>query len=157
MLYKTILVPHAGTKADDKALVHAINFASSGKIIILHVVEEIQHPPTFALSPSETRKLINSIDSANESFRKDMEKIMKQKVEMCKKSKISSDSIVVIGSPADEILKIVKSKKIDLIVMAKRRKLKGVKRLLGLGSVSRTISENVSCPVLLIDIEKTES
>jgi nucleotide-binding universal stress UspA family protein len=157
LLYKTILVPHAGTKADDQALVHTINLVSSGKIIILHVVEEIQHPPTFALSPTETRKLINSIDSANESFRKDMEKIMKQKVEMCKKSKISADSIVVIGSPADEILKIIKSKKIDLIVMAKRRKLKGVKRLLGLGSVSRTISENASCPVLLIDIEKTES
>lgn len=156
-MYKTILVPHAGTKADDKALTHAINFANSGKIIILHVVEEIQHPPTFALSPSETRKLINSIDSTNESFRNDMEKIMKQKVEMCKKAKISADSIVVIGSPTDEILKVVKSKKIDLIVMAKRRKLKGVKRLLGLGSVSRTISENVSCPVLLIDIEKTES
>jgi len=38
--------------------------------------------------------------------------------------------------------------------MAKRRKLKGVKKLLGMGSVSRKIAEIVSCPVLLIDIEK---
>ena len=115
------------------------------------------HQPTFALSSSERRKLLSSIDSANASFRKDMEQVMEKKIKLCKKSKIVSEYRVVIGSPADEILKIVKSKKIDLIVMAKRRNLKGVKRLLGLGSVSRKISENVSCPVLLVDIEKAKS
>ena len=154
-MYKTILVPHSGTKGEDEVLKHAINLAKpTGKIIVLHVVEGILHPPTFALSSSERRKLLSSIDSANRSFRKDMEKVMQQKADLCKKSKISSDSLVSIGSPSDEILKIVKNKKIDLIIMAKRRKLKGIKKLLGLGSVSRKISENVSCPVLLIDIEK---
>ncbi|TFH00818.1 MAG: universal stress protein, partial [Nitrosopumilus sp.] len=59
-----------------------------------------------------------------------------------------------IGSAAEEILKIVKNQKIDLIVMAKRRKLKGFKSLLSLGSVSRKIVENTSCPVLMIDAEK---
>ena len=154
-MYKTILVPHAGTKAGDEALKHALNLAMpSGKIILLHVVEAIQHPPTFALSSTERRKLLSSINSANESFRQDMEQVMQQKIELCKKSKIASEYRVVIGSPSDEILKLVKNKKIDLIVMAKRRKLKGIKKLLGLGSVSRKISENVSCPVLLVDIEK---
>lgn len=154
-MYKTILVPHAGTKAGDVSLMHAIYLAgSSGKIILLHVVEEIQRPPTFALSSSEQRKILNSIRSANESIRQDMEKIIQEKVEMCRRSKVPSESFVVIGSPADEILKLVKNKKVDIIVMAKRRKLKGVKRLLGMGSVSRKIAENVSCPVLLIDIEK---
>jgi len=47
-----------------------------------------------------------------------------------------------------------KNQRIDLIVMAKRRKLKGIKRLMMLGSVSRKILEHVSCPVLMIDIEK---
>ncbi|MCV0373653.1 MAG: universal stress protein [Nitrosarchaeum sp.] len=154
-MYKTILVPHAGTKAGDESLRHAIYLAgSSGKIILLHVVEEIQRPPTFALSSSEQRKILNSIRSANESLRQDMEKVIQEKVEMCRKSKVPFESFVVIGSPADEILKIVKNKKVDIIVMAKRRKLKGVKKLLGMGSVSRKIAENVSCPVLLIDIEK---
>jgi len=40
-----------------------------------------------------------------------------------------------------------------LIVMSKRRKLKGMKKLLSLGSVSRKVVENVTCPVTLIDIE----
>ncbi len=59
-----------------------------------------------------------------------------------------------MGSPADEILKIAKNEKVDLIVIAKRQKLKGIKKLFGLGSVSRKIVENVTCHVLLIDIEK---
>ena len=154
-MYKAILVPHSGTKGEDEILKHAINLAKpAGKIILLHVVEELQHPPTFALSSSESRKLLSAIDSTNKSLRKDMEKVMQQKTDLCKKSKVASEYIVSIGSPSDEILKVAKNKKIDLIIMAKRRKLKGIKKLLGLGSVSRKISENVSCPVLLVDIGK---
>ena len=47
-----------------------------------------------------------------------------------------------------------KNKKIDLIVMAKRKKLKGIKSLRTLGSVSRKIVENASCPVLMMNAEK---
>ena len=54
----------------------------------------------------------------------------------------------------ETILDVVEKEKVNLIVMAKRRKLKGVKKLLSLGSVSRKIVENISCPVLLIDVEK---
>jgi len=35
--------------------------------------------------------------------------------------------------------------------MAKRKKIKG---LLSLGSVSRKVVENTSCPVFMLDIEK---
>ena len=87
-------------------------------------------------------------------MKKSMEKEMAKRVEKCQKNEINSHQKVVIGSAAEEILKIVKNQKIDLIVMAKRRKLKGFKSLLSLGSVSRKIVENTSCPVLMIDAEK---
>ena len=83
-----------------------------------------------------------------------MEKEMTKRVETCKKNKIKPHLKVVTGLPAEEILKIVKNQKIDLIVMAKRRKLKGIKSLLTLGSVSRKIIESTSCPVLMMDAEK---
>ena len=79
---------------------------------------------------------------------------MTNQVELCKKSGLDARLIITIGSARDEILKIIKKQKIDLVVMAKRRKLKGFKRLFTLGSVSRNIAENTSCPVLMIDIEK---
>ncbi|HSB49852.1 MAG TPA: universal stress protein [Nitrosopumilaceae archaeon] len=155
-MYKTILVPHAGTKAGDEALKHAIHIAksSSSKIFILHIIEEISHPLTFALANSEREKLLSSIREANESIRKDMEKQMQKKIEMCKKQGLQTVIQVVTGNAAEHIINLVKEKGIDLIVMAKRRKLKGVKKLLTLGSVSRKVVENVTCPVLLIDVEK---
>ncbi|KAF6244615.1 universal stress protein [Nitrosopumilus sp. b2] len=155
-MYKTILVPHGGTPAGDLALKHAIHAAkeSSSKIILLHVIEEIQHPATFALSESEREKMLNSIQEANESIRQEMVKEMEQRSQECKDENITVQVKVEMGNAAEKILNIVQTENVDLVVMAKRRKLKGVKKLLSLGSVSRKVVENVSCPVTLIDVEK---
>ena len=154
MVYKTILVPHGGTEGGDKALEHAIFAASeSSKIIILHVVEQLQYPPSFALSFSERENLIDSICQANEEMKEDMRKMMEKHIQRCKNHGIESEIRVEIGDAAEHILDLVQKEGVDLIVMAKRRKLKGMKKLLSLGSVSRKIVENVTCPVTLIDIE----
>ena len=155
-MYKTILVPHAGTIAGDEALKHAIFTAkhSSSKIILLHVVEEIPYPPSFALSSSERGKLLKSIHNANEEMRNAMISEMEKRAKICKENNIESSVKVVIGSAAEEILKIIQKNKVDLVVMAKRRKLKGIKSLLTLGSISRKIVENTACPILLMDVEK---
>jgi len=154
-MYNSILVPHAGTPAGDEALKHAIHIAksSSSQIILLHVIEEIMYPPSFALASSERKSLFKSVDDANESIKKDMEKEMEKQKEKCNENHLESEIIVSIGNAAEIILDMVKEKKVDLIVMAKRRKLKGIKKLLSLGSVSRKVVENVNCPVVLVDIE----
>lgn len=154
-MYKTILVPHAGTTAGDEALKHAIHAAkgTSAKIILLHVVEEMQHPMTFALAESERKKLLSNLSDANESIRREMGKEMEKRIAKCKESNVNCEIRVQIGDAAEKILEAVENDNVDLIVMAKRRKLKGMKKLLSLGSVSRKIVENVKCPVNLIDIE----
>ena len=155
-MYKTILVPHAGTPAGDQALKHAIFIAksSSAKIIELHVVEQIlYHPASFALADSERDKLSKSIRDANNEIKNEMEKEMEKKLEQFKENNLETSVKVVTGDAAEEIIRVVEENNVDLIVMAKRRKLKGVKKLLSLGSVSRKIVENVKCPILLIDIE----
>ena len=154
-MYETILVPHAGTFGGDLALKHAIHIASNtSRIIILHIVEELQYPPTYALASSERESLLKSVDDVNEETKKDMEQIMEKYVLQCKENGVKSKVKVVIGDAAEIILDVVKKEKVDLIVMSKRRKLKGVKKLLSLGSVSRKIIENTSCPVLMMDAEK---
>jgi len=157
-MYNTILVPHAGTTEGDKALKHALFAAksSSAKIILLHVVEQIPRPPMFALSSSERKKLLKNIHNADEDIRKGMISEMEKRVKICDENNIKASITVTIGLAADEILKIIKKQKVDLVVMAKRRKLKGLKSLLTLGSVSRKIVENTACPILLVDIEKNE-
>jgi len=155
-MYDTILVPHAGTPAGDLALKHAIHIAksSSSKIIILHIIEDFPHLPVFTLHASQVTKIKREIVKVTKEMKTVMEKEMTKRTETCKKNGIDSHLKIVVGLPDEEILKIVKNQKIDLIVMAKRRKLKGIKSLLTLGSVSRKIVERTSCPVLMIDVEK---
>ena len=155
-MYTNILVPHAGTPAGDEALKHAILIAksSSSQIILLHVIEDFPHVPVFFLHTSQVSKIKREIAMVTKDMKIVMEKEMLKRVETCQKNEIKSYLKIVTGLPAEEILKIVNNQKIDLIVMAKRRKLKGIKGLLSLGSVSRKIVESTSCPVLMIDAEK---
>ena len=152
-MYKKILVPHAGTPAGDKALKHAVHIAKldSSEILILHVVEALQRPPTFALSGLEAKSLVRAFRKAAKESVINREKEMEIKVEHYKLQNINICYKVVIGYADEEITKYVKNHKFDLIIMAKRRNLPGIKRLLSLGSVSRKIIEIGRCPVLLID------
>lgn len=155
-MYKKILVPHAGTSAGDLALNHAIHIgkSSSSEIILLHIIEEFPHVPVFTLHATQASKIKKEFAQITKEMKSVMEKEMTKRVEMCQKNKIKSNLKILTGLPAEEILKIIKNQKIDLVVMAKRRKLKGIKSILSLGSVSRKIVENTSCPVLMIDAEK---
>ena len=155
-MYNTILVPHAGTPAGDEALTYAVFNAknSSAKIILLHIVEEIQRPRTFGLSESQKDKLLEGITNANESIKEEAKKEMEKKISDYKKNGIETDIIVSVGDAAEIILDTIEQENVDLVVMAKRRKLKGVKKLLSLGSVSRKVVESTPCTVLLIDSEK---
>ena len=155
-MYKKILVPHAGTPAGDLALKHAIHIAksSSSEIILLHVIEDFPHVPILASHASLANKIKKEIAKVTKEMKAVMEKEMLSRIDIFKKNEIKSHLKIVTGLPSEEILKIVKNQKIDLIVMAKSKKLKGIKGLLTLGSVSRKIVESTSCPVLMIDAEK---
>ena len=144
---------HAGTTAGDKALKHAVHIAKldSSEVLILHVVEALQRPPTFALSGLESRALVKAFRKAAKESIINREKEMEKKVEYYKSQNINIGYKVVIGYADEEITRYVKNHKFDLIIMAKRRKLSGIKILLSLGSVSRKIVEIGRCPVLLID------
>lgn len=154
-MYNTILVPHAGSLAGDEALKHAIHIAksNSSKIIILHVLEELPNLPLL-LHQDQIERIKQQMNEVTETMKKAIEPEMAERIKLCEKEGIKSDVKITTGFPEDAIIEILANEEIDLIVMAKRRKLKGIKKLMTLGSVSRKIVEHASCPVLLIDIEK---
>lgn len=78
---------------------------------------------------------------------------MEKYAQQCKENNIESKVKVAIGDASGMILDTVEKEKVDRVVMSKRRNLKGIKKLLSLGSVSRKVVENVNCPVTLVDIE----
>ena len=146
-MYKTILVPHAGTEAGDEALNHAIFIAkaSSTEVLALYIVEEIHRPSTLGLSEDQKEKLLSSISSANESIQKEAKKELEKKIADLN-AKVKSEVSVAVGDAVKIILDVIEQEKVDLVIMAKRRRLKGVKKLLSLGSASRKIVENSLCP-----------
>ena len=155
-MYKKILVPHAGTPGGDKALDHAIGLAksSSGEITILHVIEDPPTMPVFYLHALQAKKIKAEIAKVIKETKSLMENEMQKRMDKCDKAGVSAYLKIVTGFPAEEILRIISNQKMDIVVMAKRRKLKGFKSLLSLGSVSRKVVEKTSCPVLLLEIPK---
>lgn len=150
---KNILVPHAGTPLGDKALSYAIHLAKSfgATINILHVVEPLPSPPLFVFSKTERRKIGKELDSITRSLSQDIREELKNRAEFCRSKNINANHLVVKGRPEDKILDYAKKHHIDLIVMAKRRKLPSLQGILKLGSVSRKVLETTNKPILTVE------
>ena len=151
-MYEKILVPHAGTKAGNKALSHAKKLAKihNAELTILHIVERIPEPSSFTFDHGRS-KWKDELKKAKMEMKKEMEENMQKLVDELKRDNVTASVKVVEGYPEEEIARISNDQEFDLVVMAKRRKLRGIKSILKLGSVSRKVLERVACPVLLIE------
>ena len=132
MAARRILVPVDGSEPNLKAIEEAKAMAlnSESKIILLHVVDVdylLDHSILNELKEQKARIL-------NEAYEKfiglDVEKYL------------------VLGDPAEEIMKKSKEDDIDLIIMAKRG-LTGLKRYL-IGSVTSKVVTHSEVPVLIL-------
>jgi nucleotide-binding universal stress UspA family protein len=176
--YKKILVPYDGSKPSENALQQAIQLAdflfSRGtnteniQIILLHIVEEIhiRIPNLYfglrILAGKPMKKFFEEVyeDMKNESLKMldDTKKRIESSIPVNNNNKkkdrtivsISVNPQVVIGNPAEVIIDIANNKeKVDLIIMGSTS-LKGISKVRVLGSVSRAVSENANCPVMLV-------
>jgi nucleotide-binding universal stress UspA family protein len=87
----------------------------------------------------DTKKRIESSIIVNNNNKKDMTLVS-----------VSVNSQVIIGNPAEVIIDLANNKeKVDLIIMGSTG-LKGISKVRALGSVSRAVSENANCPVMLV-------
>ena len=151
--YKKILVPHAGTPSDDKALSHAIKIAkfANSSLTILHVIEPVPHPKTIGKYKSE-KSLHKKFDEIKLIMKDEMEQEMQRRLELCKKENIDTTLKITNGYPAEEIAMFVKRDHVDLIVMAERREMPRFKKILKLGSVSRKVLEYNLCPIFIVNV-----
>ena len=83
------------------------------------------------------------------SVKADAEKMLKLAVKRCEEKGIFASYNITQGNIANEILSFAKRKKISLIVIGIHG-LHGIGKLKTLGSVSRKVSEQAKCPVLLV-------
>jgi nucleotide-binding universal stress UspA family protein len=151
MAVSKILVPHDGTEISDKALDKATEFAQSLKaeILIVHIVDSQFVPPSATLGfISEKSSLEDAKVQLVRILKQGAELMLKDRMEKVRESGVAVRFLLGVGSPAEEIVLIARSEKVDLIIVGSRQLHK--EKLSPLGSVARRVSETAPCPVMII-------
>lgn len=149
--YGKILVPYDGSSFSKNALSEALDIAKtfSSKIYILSVIEMASDIPPGVLSEVINKKLDKLKREIKLPKKFSISTRLQNQISECTKHGIEVQVEVLIGNAADSILKFTRQNKIDLIMMGSQG-LRGMKKLTALGSVSRRVSEEAKCPVMII-------
>ena len=136
--FKKILVPLDGSVYSEKALKRACEFvdAFDSEIVLIYVVEK-----SIPLNLLDRKEYLGIL-------RKFGNKVLDASKATLSKKGISAKSILKEGNIVNEIEKVAKKEKCDLIVVGNKG-LGAVTRLL-LGSVSNKISQSSSCSVMIV-------
>lgn len=162
---KAVLVPYDTSEFSENALEYAVYLAKAIflgdpkkqmiKIMILHVIQEIPFTKTILDKIKSNRdndklSLNNHAYSIYEETRISIEKDIDEKKRLYKSiDGIEINSIILYGDPSNQIIDYTNNNRVDLIVMGSNG-LQGLSKIRGLGSVSRKVSEAVSCPMTII-------
>jgi len=133
-----ILVPLDGSKYSEKALLHACDMAKNYKsrLILLYVVEK-----------SITFNLLDKKEYL-EILRKFGNKVLIRGKDIATQHGIDSKIIIKEGNIVNEIIKLVKNEKCNLIIIGSKG-LGSTARFF-LGSVSNKLANNSPCSILII-------
>lgn len=150
--YKKILVPYDGSKFSRQALDEAVEISKKfGSILYLATVVDVSsvRPPGMLAGIMEDKKLRKLTTGFFKSLGSKTGKMLQHEMESCRKKGVETYYKVLAGSVASSILKYAKTHDIDLIVIGSKG-LSGLGRIMALGSVSRKVSEEADCPVVIV-------
>ncbi len=143
--YNTILCPLSGNKKlIDKAIEQAayIGKATGSKIILLHVIDKWRESSGFASGSHEW-------DAIRDEWTKEGKEIIEKGKKGLEERGIKDIELLLnVGSSADEILKIAREKKSDLIVMTTMKY--SPKSGIFTDSVIDKVSKHSPCPILWV-------
>jgi len=149
--YRKILVPYDGSSFSKNALTEALGIAKAfgSKIYVLSVVEVANDIPPGILSTVVNDKLDKLKREIRLPKKFTTPTKLQNQINECTKYGVEVQVEILMGRPSDSILKFATQTRSDLIVMGSQG-LRGMKKLAALGSVSRRVSEDAKCPVMII-------
>jgi len=149
--YKKILVPYDGSKYSKKALNEAMEISKKffSVIYIVNVINVALDTSTNILHSLANKKLRKLTREFLESENLHTNAVLKNKMKSCMKVGVEVRCEVIVGNPTDSLLRFSKNHKIDLIILGSKGLTK-VRKIMALGSVSRKISEEAKCPVMIV-------
>jgi len=133
-----ILVPLDGSEYSEKALLHACDLAKNyqANLLLLYVVEK-----SFSLNLLDQKEYLTIL-------RKFGYKILSKGKEITTNKGIDSETILREGNITNEIIKLAKNKKCNLIIVG--NKGLGAASRFFLGSVSNKLANNSPCSLLIV-------
>lgn len=137
-MFKRILIGYDGSEAADKAFDYAVDLAVK-YAAELHVLSVVRPPDV----PDDARDVVQA-EIAMEYF----EERFAQLAERAKRSGVDARCKVMVGHPAEELVKQAEADGADLVVTGHRGT--GMFERWLLGSVSRMVIAHARCPVLVV-------
>jgi glycine betaine transporter len=153
-MYEKIMVPLDGSRFSNRALQYAVDLAPRYDAALLLV--EVIEPATIipAVDPTGMSSTVTTkytIETAVEQDKMNLSRAKRYlagKVRDLKNKGISAEYRALQGEPADEIIKLGRKEKVDLIVMATHGR-SGFRRAI-MGSVADTVIRKSGDPVLVV-------
>lgn len=135
-----ILVPTDFGEPADEALGYAIDLALKvgARLVLLNVIK-LAVLGVMEMGAVVTEGAVDSVFAANKAA---LEHIASRRTE------VAVETMIATGEPRDEILRVAKQVRADLIVMGTHGR-HGIRRLL-LGSVAEAVVRAAPCPVLTL-------
>ena len=150
-----ILFPHDGTESSGKALKKSKEFAKAfnAELYILHVIDHIPIPSSLILG-NDRQWIAETRRSIAKKLKEGWLKMAKEKINpILEKENIKFNIAVLTDeqqSVSEQILKFASDNTINLIIVGSSQRLRKFSKIKALGSVSRKVSENAECPVMIM-------
>jgi nucleotide-binding universal stress UspA family protein len=145
-MIQTILIPVDFSETSSQAVQTGKVFAKKlggVKVVLFHVVEEIEYYPGFVMPPI--------FEELKENARKELDNVAQE----LRAEGLPVDVEVGVGSPSQKIVQLAKSLPADLIVMGTHGRT-GFSHAL-LGSIAEKVVRQAYCPVMTVRMTKPQT
>lgn len=157
LTYRRILVPYDDSEYSKRALDFALAIARTfnSQLHLLNIVEELNPSPRmerqYIISPKtgERESFEQYLKELYQDMKIDAKQMLAAQSRQIDSQGIETKTKVLLGHAPSKIAEYIREEGIDMVVMGTLSR-KGISRIAGLGSVARKISEDASCPVILI-------
>lgn len=158
-MFRKILVPYDGSEPAGRALDQAVNIAKlhadKPEVILLHVIAEFPthhfiDRPARSIKTGEKTTLSHYLKEVYELMEMSAADVLTKKKEEMKNSRdFEITTKILAGHISDTIIQFAEKERVDMIVIGNVGR-SGMAKIRTLGSVSRSVSERATCPVMIV-------
>lgn len=133
------------SKASERALQEAVDFAkqNNAEMLVVHVIQPVV--PYVAGEDIGAAELYVKLE---ESTKQEAQRSMNKLMQRLERLGVKAKSLLLRGSPADQIVKAAKNRKADMVVIGTHGRT-GLSRLF-MGSVASRVISTAPSPVLTV-------